>query len=140
MRSEIRARPISLSGEIRNQLVAHALAELPNEACGLLAGPGGALERFFPMTNADRSPMTYRLDPREQIRVFNEFDELGWDLGAIVHSHTHTEAYPSPTDRAQAFYPDAFYLLVSLQDRERPVLRGYTILDGEVEEREVTIT
>ena len=58
--------------------------------------------------------MTYRLDPKEQFQAFNEFDELGWELGGIFHSHTHTEAYPSPTDRAQAFYPEALYLLVSL--------------------------
>ena len=140
MRSEIRAKIISIPKAVRDQLVEHAFAELPNEACGLLAGPGGALERFFPMTNADRSPMTYRLDPKEQIRAFTEFDDLGWELGAIFHSHTHTEAVPSPTDQAQAFYPEAFYLLVSLADRANPVLRGFTIFDGEVEEQEVRIT
>ena len=69
-----------------------------------------------------------------------EAADAGWELRAIFHSHTHTEASPSPTDRRQAFYPDAFYLLVSLADRERPVLRGFTIVDGEVEEHEVWTT
>jgi [CysO sulfur-carrier protein]-S-L-cysteine hydrolase len=127
---------IRIPAAIRDAIVEHVLAELPNEACGLLAG-NGRVEHFYPMTNADHSPMTYRLDPTEQIRVFTEIDDRGWELAGIVHSHTHTEAYPSPTDRAQAFYPEAAYVLVSLADRDAPVIRGFRILDGEVEEREV---
>jgi proteasome lid subunit RPN8/RPN11 len=128
---------IEISTSIRDELVAHALAALPNEACGLLAGPDGRIERFFPMRNADESSFTYRLEPKEQLAVFEEIEARGWDLKAIFHSHTHTEAYPSPTDQRQAFYPDAFYVLLSLADREFPVLRGFTIRHGEVEEHEV---
>ena len=131
---------IEIPKDIRDQMIDHAMSELPDEACGLLAGPSGSVERFFPMTNADHSPMTYRLDPGEQIRVFNEIDDKGWQLAGIFHSHTHTEAYPSPTDRAQAFYPEAYYVLVSLWDRDDPVIRGFTIRDGEVEEQEVRIS
>ena len=128
---------IRIPAAIRDAIIEHAVAELPNEACGLLAG-NGRVEHFYPMTNADHSPLTYRLDPREQIRVFGEIEDRGWDLAGIVHSHTHTEAYPSPTDRAQAFYPEAAYVLVSLADRDAPVIRGFRILDGEVDERKVT--
>ena len=71
------------------------MAGLPNEACGLLAGRGGRVERFFPMRNADASRYTYRLDPKEQLRVFNHIEEQGLELTGIFHSHTHTEAYPS---------------------------------------------
>jgi [CysO sulfur-carrier protein]-S-L-cysteine hydrolase len=131
---------IEIPAAIRTQLVGHAVAELPNEACGLLAGPDGRVERFYAMRNADDSPVTYRLDPKEQLEVFDEIEAQGWELRAIFHSHTHTEAYPSPTDRRQAFYPEAAYLLVSLADRDLPVLRGFTIRDGEVEEREVRIS
>jgi proteasome lid subunit RPN8/RPN11 len=84
--------------------------------------------------------VTYRLDPKEQLEVFDEIEAQGWELRAIFHSHTHTEAYPSPTDRRQAFYPETAYLVVSLADRDVPVLRGFTIRDGEVEEREVRIS
>ena len=91
------------------------------------------------MRNADESPTTYRLDAREQLRVFDEIDDEGLELFAIYHSHTHTVAYPSPTDRRQAFYPEAYYLLVSLADRDAPALRGFRILDGEVTEEEVRI-
>ena len=130
---------IRIPAAIRDAMIEHARAELPNEACGLVAGPDGGFDHFYPMTNADHSSMTYRLDPKEQIRVFNEIDDKGWALSGIFHSHTHTETYTSPTDRGQAFYPEACYLLVSLSELENPVIRGFTIRDGEVEEREVLI-
>ena len=131
---------ITIPKELRDRMVEHAVAELPSEACGLLAGTDGSFVHFYPMTNADHSPVTYRLDPREQIRVFDEIEDKGWQLGGIFHSHTHTEAYPSPTDRGQAFYPEAYYVLVSLADQDNPVIRGFTIRDGEVEEQEVRIS
>src|SRR5438552_3377378 len=131
---------IEIPKDIRDQMIDHAMSELPDEACGLLAGPSGSVERFFPMTNADHSPMTYRLDPGEQIRVFNEIDDKGWQLAGIFHSHTHTEAYPSPTDRAQAFYPEAYYVLASLAEHDAPDLRTFKINDGEVQEVVVSIS
>jgi len=130
---------IEIPADIRDDMIRHAKSELPNEACGLLAGPDGAVAHFFAMGNADRSPVTYRLDPKEQLQVFNEIDEKGWDLVGIFHSHTHTEAYPSPTDQAQAYYPDATYLLLSLASPDAPELRGFSIRDGEVRELEVHV-
>ena len=138
---------IEIPAKIRDEVVAHAMGRYPDESCGLLAGspngtPGAAVraERFFPMTNADASPVSYRLDPKEQLRVFNELEEAGLELVGIYHSHTHSEAYPSPTDLRLAFYPEAHYVLVSLEDRKAPVLRGFTIHDGEIDEQDVTIT
>jgi proteasome lid subunit RPN8/RPN11 len=131
---------IDIPAATREQLVDHALRELPLEACGLLAARDGRVERFYAMRNADQSGATYRLDPKEQFAVFNEIEANRWDLFGIFHSHTHTEAYPSETDRRQAFYPEAYYLLLSLADRGKPEIRGFTIRDGVVEEREVRIT
>jgi len=130
---------ITLERRFHDQIVQQAIDELPNEACGLIAARDGTPVRLCPMRNADNSPTTYRLDPKEQLRVFEEIEDEGLDLFAIYHSHTHTEAYPSPTDRRQAFYPEAYYLLVSLAERDNPVLRGFRILDGEVTEEEVRI-
>jgi proteasome lid subunit RPN8/RPN11 len=137
---------IEIPTALRDEMVEHALREFPNEACGLLAGssasagPRSASARsFYPMANADASPVTYRLDPREQLKVFTEVDDAGLEVVGIVHSHTHSEAYPSETDRKQAFYPEAHYLLISLANREEPVLRGFRITDGVVEEQEVRI-
>jgi proteasome lid subunit RPN8/RPN11 len=130
---------IELDRAFYQEIVAQALAEFPNEACGLIAGKEERPAKVFRMKNADVSPVTYRLDPKEQLQVFNEMDERGWDLYAIYHSHTHSEAYPSETDRRQAFYPDSRYLILSLADRENPVIRGFRILDGAVTEEEVTV-
>lgn len=130
---------IELPVTFYEEMVAQAREEYPNEACGLIAGKEGRPVRLFQMRNADESPVTFRLDPKEQLRVFNELDDEGLDLYAIYHSHTQSEAYPSPTDRRLAFYSEARYLLVSLQDPDRPVVRGYRILEGEISEEDVTI-
>ena len=130
---------IEIPADIRDAMVQHAIAELPNEACGLFAGANGRVERFYPMANADHSPKTYQLEPNEQFKVFAQIDRDGWEWSGIFHSHTHTEAYPSETDRQQAFYPDAHYVVLSLADRSSPRLRAYTIVDGVVEEQEARI-
>jgi proteasome lid subunit RPN8/RPN11 len=134
-----------------DEMIAHARAGLPNEACGVLAGANGRPERVFPLRNAEASPEVYRFDGNEQLRVFREIEDNGWELLAIFHSHTHTEAYPSPTDRAQAHwrdpvsgreaaaYPGVRYLILSLAEKD-PVLRVFTFRDGEPEEEEVRIT
>jgi len=122
-----------------DEMVEHGLAAFPNESCGLLAGKEGRPVKFFPMTNRDASPVTYRLDPKEQLRVFDELDEQGWELLGIFHTHTHSEAFPSETDRSQAFYPEAEYLVMSLSDRANPVLRSFEIVDDQIGERELEI-
>jgi [CysO sulfur-carrier protein]-S-L-cysteine hydrolase len=122
-----------------DEMVEHGLAGFPNEACGLLAGKEGRPVKFFAMINRDASPVTYRLEPKEQLRVFDEIDDEGWELLAIFHTHTHSEAYPSETDRDQAFYPEALYLVMSLSDRANPVLRGFRIDDGRVTEEDLVI-
>jgi proteasome lid subunit RPN8/RPN11 len=133
------------------EIVAHARTGLPNEACGVIAGDAGTPVQVYPMRNAEQSPVVYRFDEREQLEVFNEIEEKGWDLLAFFHSHTHTEAYPSPTDRAHAHWSDpitgeeapAFpgtrYLILSLAEQE-PVLRAFNWGEGDPVEEDVTIT
>jgi [CysO sulfur-carrier protein]-S-L-cysteine hydrolase len=130
-----------LDGVFFKEIVDQGLREFPNECCGLIASAAGVPVKVFPMTNADASPVTYRLDGREQLRTFDELDEQGWDLWAIYHSHTHSEAYPSETDRRLAFYPDSRYILLSLEDREHPVLRSFFIdEEGRITEEELSVT
>jgi proteasome lid subunit RPN8/RPN11 len=130
-----------LSDVLFKEIVEQGLREFPNECCGVIAAENGTPTRVFPMTNIDASPVTYRLDPKEQLRVFNELDDNGWDLWGIYHSHTHSEAYPSETDRRQAFYPESLYLVLSLSDRENPVLRAFRIAEGgDVTEEDVVVT
>ncbi len=82
-------------------IVTQARSEHPNEACGLLAGTNGEATKLFRMANAERSPVIYRMEPSEQLRVFNQIEEEGLDLVGIYHSHTRSPAYPSATDVAR---------------------------------------
>jgi proteasome lid subunit RPN8/RPN11 len=126
-----------LGNEQRDEIVAHARDDLPNECCGIVAAQDGRAVKVFRATNAEASPVRYGLDPREQYEIMMEIDSSGWTLGAIYHSHTRSPAYPSQTDVNLAFYPDALYVIVSLQDPERPELRAFKIADGKIDEVEL---
>ncbi len=130
----------ALDGVLYKEIVEQGLREFPNECCGVIAAADGVPVKVFPMKNADASPVTYRLDGKEQLHVFDELDERGWDLWAIYHSHTHSEAAPSETDIRLAFYPEARYIVLSLADREQPVMRSFRIDDDGVTEEELSIT
>ncbi len=123
-----------------DEIVAHARDELPNECCGLIAAENGRAVKLFRTSNAEASPVRYGLDPREQYKIMMEIDRSGWMLGAIYHSHTRSPAYPSQTDVNLAFYPEAVYLIVSLQDAEQPDLRAYRIVDGQIDEVELGVS
>lgn len=120
---------------IVEQIVAHARACRPHEMCGLLVGdPGGdRVLEFHPCRNAAASAIVYTLDPRDYMRVEQDADERGLAVLGVVHSHTHTEAYPSPTDVAQAPDPNWNYAIVSLK-HDPPQLRNYRIVGGEISE------
>ncbi len=127
-----------LSAALRDEMVAHARAEAPKEACGLVAGTDARATRVIRCTNAHPAAVTrYTIDPREQLRAFRDMEANGEELVAIYHSHPATQAYPSPTDRAEAHYPDAFYVLVSLRDSTAEV-RAFRVRDGWV--RQVSLT
>ena len=129
-----------LDGVFYKEIVDQGLREFPNESCGLIAGADGVPVKVFPMRNADASPSTYRLDGREQLHVFDEMEAQGWELWGIYHSHTHSEAFPSETDRKLAFYPESRYLVLSLQEREAPVIRSFFIAEDRVDEEDLVIT
>lgn len=121
-----------------DRLVEHAWSDFPYEVCGLLGvRPDGSVAHF-PIDNTERSVTYYTMDPKQLLRAMREIEDEGWEL-AIYHSHTHTQAYPSATDIRLAAYPEATYLIITLQDRDTPELRGFRILDGEVIERPVRI-
>lgn len=120
--------------ELQREMIAHAAAERPLEACGLVGGRGERALRFHPTRNALRSPVRYDVDPRDLLRVTLAIEADGLELWGIFHSHPATEAYPSPTDVRLAHYPDAHYLICSLRDPAAPVLRCFRIVGGEVAE------
>ncbi|MGH3586498.1 MAG: Mov34/MPN/PAD-1 family protein [Pseudonocardia sp.] len=126
-------------------IVSHAKKDHPDEACGVVAGPGGSdrPERFVPMVNAARSPTFYEFDPTDLLKLYKEMDANDEDPVVVYHSHTATEAYPSRTDIGLAMEPNAHYVLVSTAEHgnsDGPVeFRSYRIIDGEVTEEDVSV-
>jgi proteasome lid subunit RPN8/RPN11 len=128
-------------------MVQHAFEENPNECCGLLAGVQGDVLRHYRITNTERSPYRYSMDSKELLVAMREIDDNGWEIQAFYHSHTHSPAYPSETDRRLAAnWPDPFYLLISLAEQddkgvlalnEPPVMRLFKIADGTVVEEPI---
>jgi [CysO sulfur-carrier protein]-S-L-cysteine hydrolase len=120
-------------------MVAHARAEAPNECCGLVASSNGDATRVYRATNAEHSPVKYVVDPHDQIRIQNDIDENGWELGAIYHSHTRTEPFPSQTDiNLAGNWPDPLYVIVGVAGGE-PDVRAFRIVDGTVTETELEV-
>jgi len=120
-----------------DEMIAHAQEDAPNECCGIIAGEDGRAVKLFRAKNAEASPWRYYVDSEDLFRIWRECDANGWDFLAIYHSHTKSEAYPSPTDVRRAAWPEAYYVLVSLQDAEKPVVRAFRILEGEITEEEI---
>lgn len=132
-------REFHLDRATHDALIAHARSDAPYEVCGLLAGSDGALTAHYRIPNAARSMTFYNMDPKALLSAMNEMDDNDWDLLGIYHSHTHTEAYPSSTDVELAFYAEAVYLIVSLQHPDRPHIRVFDIVDGQVTERALVV-
>jgi proteasome lid subunit RPN8/RPN11 len=135
----------TISAELLQAVIDAARQGVPNEACGLLvaasyAADGGSPTRYVPMRNAAESPYRYLIDAEEQLRVWLELednDEVPW---GIVHSHVTSPAVPSATDVGLAFFPDSLYLVCSLADAERPVVRAWRIVEGTVTEVPMAVT
>lgn len=125
---------------IHLEILAHAFDGLPDEACGLLAGSSISqrVEVFYPTTNVAASAKLYTVDPKEHLRADRDAEDRGLEIIGVMHSHTHTDAYPSPTDVAQAPDPTWHYMIVSLRDTE-PMLRSFRIINGEINEEQVVI-
>lgn len=130
---------LRLDRDLHLEMLAHAVRGYPLEACGLLAGdPDGTVRHFYPCTNAAQSAKVYTVDPRDHLRADRDAESNGWEIIGVMHSHTHTDAYPSPTDVAQAPDPGWHYVIVSLRD-EDPSLRSYRIVDGGITEEPVEV-
>jgi proteasome lid subunit RPN8/RPN11 len=130
--------------DLVDAIVAHARADHPDEACGVVAGPTpDQPERFIPMVNAARSPTFYEFDSSDLLRLYREMDDRDEVPSVIYHSHTATEAYPSRTDVSYASEPEAHYVLVSTREtgeRDGPYeFRSFRIVDGQISEEGVEI-
>ncbi|MEZ0094285.1 Mov34/MPN/PAD-1 family protein [Streptacidiphilus sp. EB129] len=136
---------LTITRALHDAIVAHARADHPDEACGMVAGPAGTdrPERFIPMLNAARSPTFYEFDSGDLLKLYRELDDRDEEPVVVYHSHTATEAYPSRTDVSYASEPQAHYVLVSTAEcgtEEGPFqFRSFRIVDGEITEEDVTI-
>jgi proteasome lid subunit RPN8/RPN11 len=127
-------------------VVSHCFDGFPDEACGLLAGPldgssaagTGEVTAAYPCQNADHSARTYTVDSRDYLRAMRDAESRGTEIIGVWHSHTHTDAYPSPTDVRQAVDPAWWYVIVSLKYGE-PVLRAFQIRDESITEVAVEV-
>src|SRR5919109_4288453 len=117
--------------ELLNQIIEHARAEAPNECCGMVAAVDGRAVEVYPAVNAAASPLRYEIEPRDQYRIEMAIEDSGRELGAIYHSHTRSEPYPSQTDVNLAFHPHALYVIVGLAAGD-PEVRAYRIVEGRV--------
>lgn len=136
---------LRIRADLVDAIVAHARRDHPDEACGVIAGLAGSddPQRFIPMLNAARSPTFYEFDSLDLLRLYRELDANDEEPVVIYHSHTATEAYPSPTDIAYASEPGAHYVLVSTRatgsDPGPYEFRSFRIVDGEVAEEPVEV-
>jgi|SRR5665647_730260 len=129
---------IQINREISDQIIQHARRELPNEACGYLAGHDGIVVKAFEMINTDKSPEHFSFDPAEQFTIFREVRKLGFTIIANYHSHPSTPSRPSEEDIRLAYDPDISYVIISLAEND-PVIRSFKIQNGKSEAEELIV-
>lgn len=120
-------------------IVSNCKKDFPNESCGILAGKDNTVQKVYPMTNTQKSPKTYLMEPKEQLMVMKQMRRDNLDMLAIYHSHTASEPYPSKTDVEMAFYQDVSYVIVSLADQDNPKTRSFQLADGKIIEETLEI-
>jgi len=125
---------VHIPRHIVDEMIAHARAGYPNEACGILAAANGRVVKHYQTANAAASPYWFQIDAQEEFAIWREIDDHDWSLYVIYHSHPRSRAYPSQTDVGLARFPGTFYVLISLEDQDHPDIRAYTIEDSIITE------
>ncbi len=128
-----------LKKDLLEKLLRQCEEEFPNEACGILAGKNGKVEKLYVMTNVDKSPSTYFMEAKEQLKVMKEMRNLGLEMLGIYHSHVASPAYPSAHDVELAFYPEATYVIISVKDKDNPIAKAFKIVEGKITEEEFSV-
>jgi proteasome lid subunit RPN8/RPN11 len=129
---------LTVTAQVLQQIGEHAISCYPEEACGLLVGRSAISEvvEFHPCENITHSAKVYTINPKQHLVIERNAEDAGFDVVGVVHSHTHTEAYPSSTDVAQAPDPGWHYMIVTLK-RGVPEPRNFRIIDGVISETEI---
>jgi proteasome lid subunit RPN8/RPN11 len=108
-------------------MIEHAKRESPMECCGILGGKEKTVQKAFELKNTEESHVQYSMSPQDQMKAFEEMERESMEMIAIYHSHPHTIAFPSETDVKLAFYPDVSSVIISLKERENPVIKAFQI-------------
>lgn len=131
---------LEIPTRIFEDMLEQARDEAPIECCGILAGSGEKVEKLYKMTNAEHRRDHYMMAPEEQFAAVKDIRANSLDMLAIYHSHPETPARPSAEDIRLAFTPNVAYVILSLQGNNGPVVRGFQIVDGTIDEVTVRIT
>jgi proteasome lid subunit RPN8/RPN11 len=132
---------VRIERALLERIVAHARRDFPNECCGMVGVRDGRAVAVHEATNVAASPLRFEVDGLEVMRVGEAFDAEGLTLGAIYHSHTRSEPYPSQTDInfAKGWGPTVEWLIVGVRPDDEPTVRSYRIDDGVPEKVEVEV-
>ncbi len=130
---------LTLKKELFKMIAEHAIREFPNEACGILTGSHERVKKVYEMINVEKSPQTFFMDAKEQLKVMKEIRNKGEEMLGIYHSHVASEAYPSSHDVELALYPEASYVIISIKDKKNPSVRSFKIVEGKITEEELKI-
>jgi proteasome lid subunit RPN8/RPN11 len=131
---------VQIERRFMDAMVTHALENEAEECCGVLAGTGHRFLELFRMTNVEHSPYRYSWDPQELYLIWKEMENSSWEHRAVYHSHTHSPAYPSETDVRLAAWPEAYYIIISLLNKESPDLQAFRIMDGIITAEPIEVT
>lgn len=124
---------------IFEQMIEQVKAEAPIEACGILAGSDNRVKKLYKMTNAERRNDHFMMEPKEQFKVVKDIRRSGLEMLAIYHSHPETPARPSAEDRRLALTPNLTYIIISLQNGDHPIVKGFLMENGNVTKVSVRI-
>ena len=134
---------LQINKEDYQKIVDHAIQGLPNEACGLIGGVAEegvkVVKEVYLLRNVDESNEHFSMDPAEQLKVVKDLRSKGYVLFGNFHSHPESPARPSEEDKRLAYDPKASYLILSLQEREKPVLKAFNIIGGEVTQEPIEL-
>lgn len=126
---------VHLPAEMWDAIVAHARQEHPRECCGIISGRDGRLEKLHSLRNIADGNRFYEIDPAQLMQLeFGELEQTEAEIVAIYHSHPESQAYPSATDLELAYWPEAVYLICSLENKAEPGIRGFRMRDGVISE------
>lgn len=126
---------VHLAEDLADRIVAHCLASLPNEGCGLFAMDGERIVQVYPTRNASESPVSYTVPPEEHYSALEDAESSGWRLAGVFHSHPYGSAELSMIDLQAALEPEWIYLVVGMRDK--PKIRAWRLCGGEFEEVEM---